>query len=141
MRIRNMDPEDFDALNALWTTSDGIGTSATDDTPEGLARYLARNPTTSFVAVDDEGAVCGGILCGHDGRRGYIYHTVVAASCQRQGIGGALLKAVEAALAAEGIAKVYVPTDAGYEPAEAFWGGHGFIERNELVFRSKAIGA
>ena len=139
MRIRTMTPEDFDALYELWTTNDGIGTSAADDTPEGLARYLARNPATSFVAVDDEGAVRGGILCGHDGRRGYIYHTVVSADCQRQGIGGMLLEAVEAALKAEGIGKVYVPTDAGYAPAEAFWGGHGFIERSELVFRSKAL--
>ena len=139
MRIRTMTPEDFDALYELWTSNDGIGTSDADDTPEGLARYLARNPTTSFVAVDDEGAVRGGILCGHDGRRGYIYHTVVSADCQRQGIGGMLLEAVEAALKAEGIGKVYVPTDAGYAPAEAFWGGHGFIERSELVFRSKAL--
>ncbi|WP_307724669.1 GNAT family N-acetyltransferase [Sporolactobacillus inulinus] len=33
----------------------------------------------------------GVILCGHDGRRGYIYHTAVDRSYRRQGIGKQLV--------------------------------------------------
>ena len=43
-----------------------------DDSKEGVARFLKRNPTTSVVAEKDSVALCGSILCGHDGRRGCI---------------------------------------------------------------------
>ncbi len=39
-------------------------------------RFLKRNPTTSVVAVED-GKIVGAILCGHDGRRGCLYHVCV----------------------------------------------------------------
>ena len=136
--IREMQIGDYEQVWEMWMQSKNMGFNDRDDSREGIDRLLRRNPGLSFVA-EEEGKIAGVILAGQDGRRGYIYHTVVSADCQRQGIGGMLLEAVEAALRAEGIGKVYVPTDAGYAPAEAFWGGHGFIERSELVFRSKAL--
>ena len=52
--------------------------------------FLNRNPTTCFVAVEDD-KIIGTILCGHDGRRGYIYHLAVAEEYRRKGIASQLL--------------------------------------------------
>lgn len=43
------------------------------DSREATARYLARNPSLSFLAVED-GKIIGVAMCGHDGRRGYKQH-------------------------------------------------------------------
>ena len=60
-------------------TIKGFGIRSIDDSREGVARILARNPGTSVVALSPDEEVVGGILCGHDGRRG------LSVSCMRQG--------------------------------------------------------
>lgn len=70
--IREMTIQDYDEVLALWRTSEGVGLSDADS-DEGVARFLDRNPGLSFVARDGEHLV-GAVLCGHDGRRGYIHH-------------------------------------------------------------------
>ena len=72
--IRTMKIEDYDGLRALWMTIKGFGIRSIDDSREGVARFLARNPGTSVVALSPDEEVVGGILCGHDGRRGCLYH-------------------------------------------------------------------
>lgn len=67
--IRTMTIEDYDEVYSLWTKIRGFGLRSVDDSREGIARFLKRNPTTSVVAVED-GKVVGSILCGHDGRSG-----------------------------------------------------------------------
>ena len=67
--IRTMTMEDYNGVYELWTKIRGFGLRSVDDSREGVARFLRRNPTTSVVAVED-GRVVGSILCGHDGRRG-----------------------------------------------------------------------
>jgi ribosomal protein S18 acetylase RimI-like enzyme len=68
-----------------------MGLNNLDDTPEGITRYLQRNPSTCFAA-EEEGELMGVILSGHDGRRAFIYHLAVAETWQRRGIGSALLR-------------------------------------------------
>ena len=71
--IRVMTLEDYDEVYALWMGIHGFGIRSIDDSKEGVERFLKRNPTTSMVAVAD-GKIVGAILCGHDGRRGCLYH-------------------------------------------------------------------
>ena len=59
-----------------WKKIKGFGIRSIDDSREGVDRFLKRNPTTSVVAVKD-GKIVGSILCGHDGRRGCLYHVCV----------------------------------------------------------------
>lgn len=74
--IRNMTLDDYDKIIALWKNTDGLGLRSLDDSKQGISLFLNRNPATNFVAVDND-EIIGTILCGQDGRRGYIYHTVV----------------------------------------------------------------
>lgn len=138
MTIRKMTIEDYNEVYQLWINTRGMGLNDVDDSREGIAKYLVRNPQTCFVAIK-ENRIVGVIISGHDGRRGYIYHTAVAVSERRQGIGSALVNAALAALKNEGISKVALVVFARNETGNKFWQSLGFTERNDLVYRNMAI--
>lgn len=138
MQIRKLELKDYDQIYALWTSTPGMGLRTLDDSPEGLERFLKRNPDTCFAAVK-ENSIAGVILCGHDGRRGYIYHMAVAPSQRRQGLGTALVEAAVQALQKEGIHKVALVAFRSNEAGNRFWESIGFSERSDLIYRNKAI--
>ena len=118
--VRSMQIEDYDQVYALWMTIHGFSIRTIDDSREGVERFLKRNPGISVVAEMD-GRVVGAILCGHDGRRGCLYHVCVDASYRQHGIGRKLVaKAIEA-LKAEQINKVYLIAFTRNEGGNAFW--------------------
>ena len=104
MAIRPVTEKDIEGIRALWLADPLCvrAMNAVDDSPEGLARYLRRNPDTCFLAEED-GAVCGVILAGHDGRRGMFHHLCVAEAWRRRGIATELVRHAEDALRAQGI--------------------------------------
>ena len=104
--IRTMTAADYDGLKSLWMSIHGFGIRSIDDSREGVERFLKRNPTTSVVAVSEPGEVVGGILCGHDGRRGCLYHVCVREDFRRKGIGKAMVVHCMNALKEEQINKV-----------------------------------
>ena len=96
--VRSMQIEDYDQVYALWMTIHGFSIRTIDDSREGVERFLKRNPGISVVAEMD-GRVVGAILCGHDGRRGCLYHSVcmrITDARDRQGDGGALYECAAA---------------------------------------------
>ena len=129
----------YDQLHALWLSTPGMGLNNLDDSREGVARFIARNPHTSFVATDKGFNVIGAIMCGHDGRRGYIYHACVRADRQGEGIGRALVEAALDALKAEGIHKVALVVFDRNEKGNAFWEKLGFTAREDLLYRNRAL--
>lgn len=118
----------------------GMGLNTIDDSREGIARYLKRNPNTCFVSEHDR-TITGAILAGHDGRRGYIYHTAVNPAYRHQGIGTALVNAALHALANEGIIKVALVVFSRNDAGNAFWERLGFTARGNLTYRNKALRA
>lgn len=138
MEIRNMQLDDYDSVYALWLSCPGMGLNNLDDSREGIAKYLARNPDTCFVAVE-QGNIIGAILTGHDGRRGYISHTAVSPSYRRQGIGGKMVDTALNALKAQGINKVNLVAFAHNEKGNAFWEKMGFAQRMDLVYRDRTL--
>lgn len=83
--IRVMTIDDYEDVYDLWIHTPGMGLNSTDDSREGIQKYLKRNPTTSFVA-EEQGKIIGVIMAGHDGRRGYIHHTAILPDYRCQGI-------------------------------------------------------
>ena len=136
--IRPMSIFEYDKLRELWLSTPGMGLNDLDDSREGIAKFLARNPNTCFIAAQDSQLI-GGIMCGHDGRRGYIYHTCVRADRQGEGIGRALVEAALDALQAEGIHKAALVVFDRNEKGNAFWEKLGFIPREDLVYRNRAL--
>ena len=103
--IREMKIEDYDKIYTLWMSMKGFAMRSIDDSEEGVRRFLERNPHTSVVASQD-GKIVGAILCGHDGRRGCLYHVCVHRDYRRKGIGTAMVVFAMEALKREKISKV-----------------------------------
>ncbi len=138
MEIRNMTIDDYDGVYRLWISTPGMGLNTSDDSREGIEAYLRRNPTTCFVALESE-TIVGVVIAGHDGRRGFIYHSAVDAEHRRQGVATALVDSAMAALEREGIHKTALVVFAKNEMGNAFWEERGFIRRDDLVYRNKNI--
>ena len=51
--VRVMTIEDYDQVKELWNSIKGFGIRSMDDSREGVARFLKRNPTTSVGAEED----------------------------------------------------------------------------------------
>lgn len=138
MMIRIMTPDDYDGVYALWTSCAGMGLNNLDDSKDGIAKFLRRNPDTCFVAVHENNIV-GAIMAGHDGRRGYIYHTAVSPDYRKQGIASALVEKSMAALKICGIHKVALVVFDKNDAGNAFWEKAGFTVREDLVYRNKIL--
>ena len=78
-------------------------------------------------------------MAGHDGRRGYIYHTAVSPRHRHRGIGSELVNAALNALEAEGITKVALVVFSRNEDGNAFWEKLGFTQREDLAYRNRAL--
>ena len=136
--IREMTQADYEEIFDLWKNTDGMGLRSLDDSQQGISAFLKRNPATNFVATDN-GEIVGTILCGHDGRRGYIYHTVVKDSHRNQGIATNLIEAAISALQQEGITRVCLNVMETNEYGKSFWLKRGWKKKNFLGFYSKSI--
>ncbi len=138
MIIRTMTIADYGRVYALWRSCRGMGLNDIDDSKEGIARYLRRNPATTFVA-EEEGEIVGVIMAGHDGRRGYIYHTAVREDMRGRGIGRALVTEALNALKDEGISKIALVAFGKNQEGNAFWEKMGFSQREDLTYRNRSL--
>lgn len=133
MIIREMTMEDFDEVHSLWMEIHGFGIRSIDDSKEGVERFIRRNPTTSMVAVA-EGKIIGAILCGHDGRRGCLYHVCVQEAYRNHGIGQKMVVKCLDALKAEKINKVNLIAFRKNEVGNRFWQGLGWNFREDVNY-------
>ena len=139
MTIRPMTIDDYDAVYALWASLPGIGLHDHEDSRGGMAYYLRRNPDSCFAAEEDA-ALVGAVLCGNDGRRGYINHLAVAEAFRGRGIAKALLNACLAAMRREGIRLCSFAVFRDNETGNAFWDAVGSVRREEILYRNLETG-
>lgn len=128
-----MQIEDYDQVYALWMTIHGFSIRTIDDSREGVERFLKRNPGISVVAEMDS-RVVGAILCGHDGRRGCLYHVCVHEYYRMHGIGRAMVVHCMNALQQEGINKVSLIAFTKNDIGNAFWKQIGWTKREDLNY-------
>lgn len=131
--IRPMTIDDYDEVHNLWMTIKGFGIRSVDDSREGVERFINRNPGLSVVAIED-GKVVGAILCGHDGRRGCLYHVCVDPAYRMHGIGKAMVVMAMNALKEEHINKVSLIAFTQNDIGNAFWKCIGWTKREDLNY-------
>ena len=131
--IRLMTLDDYDAVHALWSSLPGVGLREHEDSREGIAYYLRRNPASCFVA-EEKNNIIGAVLCGNDGRRGYINHLAVSLGHRNRGIGRALVDACRAAMRAEGIRVCSFVVFRENQTGNVFWDALGATPRDELRY-------
>lgn len=131
--IRVMTTDDYEEVHDLWMSIHGFAIRSIDDSKEGVERFIKRNPKTSMVAVSD-GKIVGAILCGHDGRRGCLYHVCVHEDYRKHGIGKSMAVACMRALQAEQINKVNIVAFKSNELGNHFWKEEGWNFREDLNY-------
>jgi N-acetylglutamate synthase len=130
MDIRDFTIADYDKAIQLWKTDDNIGLSSAD-CREAIEIFLERNPGLSIVMSDND-KIIGTLLCGHDGRRGYLYHLFVDKSYRRMGTGKRLVDACLDNLKNQNIRKCHLFIFTINQPGRSFWEAITWTRRNDI---------
>ena len=136
--IRAMRAEDYEPVYALWVKTDGVGVNECD-TRDGVQAFLERNPNMSAVALDAGQRLVGAVLCGHDGRRGYLHHLAVAPEHRRHGLARKMLDLCFAEMRRLGIVKCNIFLFNDNNAGEAFWLHNGWKRRGDLQVLQKPV--
>ncbi len=134
IQIRAMQISDYDQALELWQNTAGMGLSSADEKHE-IALFLHKNQGLCFVALEDDHLV-GTILCGEDGRRGYLYHLAVQGDKQKKGVGKMLVEQSLHALRQKGIQKCHLFVISDNISGIAFWEHLGWEMRNDIEIMS-----
>jgi putative acetyltransferase len=128
--VRPFRMKDYDAVFALWRRCEGVGLGESD-TRAAIVAYLRRNPGMSYVA-QMKGRLVGTVLCGHDGRRGYLHHLAVSKRYRRAGLGRRLVDLCLERLRRIDIHKCNIFVFADNVDGMAFWTRTGWTPRPDL---------
>lgn len=135
--IRIIHPDDYGEIVELWNRTRGMGLSDADS-EANIKKFLLRNKGLSFCYKDDN-RIIATILCGQDGRRGYIYHVTVAPKYRARGIGRELVEESLKQLKEAGIGKCHLFVFADNEPGNTFWRSTGWTKRDDIFVYSKDV--
>jgi N-acetylglutamate synthase len=124
IQTREFSIEDYDATLQLWQRVEGLEVAEGDD-KEGVAQFVARNPGLSRVAID-EGKLVGVVMCGHDGRRGHIYHLAVDNAYRRYGLGKRLVQECLDGLRQTGVVRAIILVADNNVGGAEFWKRSGW---------------
>src|SRR2546427_6800413 len=116
---REFSIDDYDAALRIWERVKGIEIAEGDDR-ESVAQFLGRNPGLSRVAADGS-ALIAVALCGHDGRRGHVYHLAVDPAYQRRGLGQRLLDECLDGLRRAGVQRAIILVANDNQRGAQFW--------------------
>lgn len=135
--IKPMSMADYREVFNLWTNTQGVGLDESD-TRSAIAAYLKRNPGMSLVARNGKELI-GTILCGHDGRRGYLYHLAVLPQYRRASIGTRLVAKCLGKLKRLGIIKCNIYHFADNVDGKRFWLNSGWKNRPDVRLMQKRL--
>ena len=134
--IRQMDIEDYEKVSQLWNETFGKAVSLEFDSSSRIDTYLKRNPKMSTVALfhDD---IIGTVLCGHDGRRGTIYHVSISEEHRGKGIAKRMVERSISCLKEEGIDNSVLFAHTYNTNAIKYWEKNGWIPSPDVLYHSK----
>ncbi len=138
MIIRAMTLQDHSRLIQLLQETPGVAVREADSV-EAFSRYLHRNPELSFVVEDETQQIVGCVMCGHDGRRGYLQHLVVRPEHRGKGLGTKLYQRCIDSLSAIGIEKTHIFVFRNNDTANLFWSAKGWQRRDDVYVYSLNI--
>jgi ribosomal protein S18 acetylase RimI-like enzyme len=130
-------PEDYQAVIELWSNAGPGIHLAKSDTEQEIKKKLLRDRDL-FLVMESEAEIIGAVLGGYDGRRGMVYHLVVAPKYQHQGLGKALMQALEERLRQKGCLKAYLLVTKDNDAAN-FYEALGWGEMDLLIFGKELI--
>jgi putative acetyltransferase len=133
-----MEKGDLAEVIQFWQGMEGIGLSESDSY-SALSLFLQRNPGLSWVTRNKDRELIGSVLCGHDGRRGYLHHLAVAQGYRRKGIGRALVERCLSSLRELKVLKCNIFLFCLNPEGQEFWKAMGWKEREDLILMQRVL--
>ena len=90
--FRSFATADRDPLLKLWRACDL--TRPWNDPEDDIRQCLANSSSALLIAEQDR-RLCGSVMMGCDGHRGWVYYLAVDPCCRHQGVGRALMAQAE----------------------------------------------
>lgn len=137
MKIRRFEPQDENAVVALWEAC-GL-TRSWNDPAKDIARKISDSPVGFLVGCED-GEIVGSVMVGYDGHRGWVNYLAVAPSARRQGYGGLLMAEAEAHLKQVGCPKLNLQVRSANESVLAFYERLGYTREERVSFGKQLEG-
>lgn len=134
VNYREMTIADYDAVIQLMKSTPGVAVRDADSL-DATKRYFERNPNLSFVAEKNQ-EIIGCVMCGHDGRRGYLQHLIVKETERRNGIGTHLVHESMQTLKALGIQKTHIHVLQNNDIAKDYWTSKDWDRRDDILVYS-----
>jgi ribosomal protein S18 acetylase RimI-like enzyme len=134
--IRPVEAADEAAVAALWKAC-GLTVAYNDPAWDIAFCRDSGGNATLFVGLLD-GNLAATVMAGHDGHRGWLYYVAVSPAHRRRGLGRAMVRHAEQALAQRGIWKVQLLIRETNLAVRGFYEQLGFEVAPRLIM-SKAI--
>jgi ribosomal protein S18 acetylase RimI-like enzyme len=128
---------DYDQAIALWANIEGVEICE-GDSREEIGDYLKRNPGLSRVAEVD-GVMVGAALCGHDGRRGWIYHVAMAQEHRGRGVGKLLVEDCVDGLRKAGLRRAIILVSGDNPAGHQFWLRNGWEDIDGAIAMTREL--
>jgi len=139
IRTREFLISDYEVAAELWKRVEGIEIAEGDD-KESVVQFLKRNPGLSRTAVNGSKVVAVS-LCGHDGRRGHIYHLAVDPKYRGLGLGRRLVEECFDRLRELGIQRAIILVANDNSRGREFWQRCGWEELPAAMAMGKDVAA
>ena len=136
MIVREYKPGDRDELIALWLACDLV--RAWNDPARDIERKLALRDGGLLVAVQGD-ILCGSVMAGYDGHRGWINYLATNPSMRRQGIGRMLVTEAEALLTQRGCPKVNLQIRSTNTQVAEFYRRIGYLDDDVISMGRRLV--
>lgn len=123
IRVRPARPADREAAVALWQSA---GLTRPWNDPRADFDLARGGPASDILLAHDDGALCGAVMVGFDGHRGWVYYLGVDPARRGTGIGRLLMKACEQWLTERGCPKIQLMLRGDNAQARGFYDSLGY---------------
>ncbi|WP_070158203.1 GNAT family acetyltransferase [Sphingobium phenoxybenzoativorans] len=129
--IRSAVLEDENEVVELWRS---CGLVASYNDPGADFRFaIAGSSSAVIVAQDGCGDICGAVMVGHDGHRGWLYYVAASPDRRREGIGRTMIEAAEQWLRDRDVPKVQLMIRETNAPVASFYERLGYEDAPRIL--------
>ncbi len=134
--IRELRPEDYDALIALWEAA-GLPYKPKGRDSRGDITHQLEFPTAIYLVAELDGTMVGSVLGTHNGRKGFINRLAVDPAYRGRGIARPLVAEVERRLENQGIEIVAALIEDWNEVSMKVFEHLGYVKHPDIFYYSK----